>query len=382
MAMVSLAQGLVANGVDLTIFALNTSKHFVSQEVAREASKGFRISQQYIDNRIKAGAAVWNLLGKDPFHVSRFFSQDVADALSQLLDKDSFDAIVFESVFMTPYLNLVSSKSRGFLVLRSHNIEYLIWERVCKETANPFRKWYLQVQTRRLKSYELKISRKFSLVAAITPIDAATYATFLPTAQVTVVPFGISPVNAPAGLPWQHEGLVIGFLGSMDWMPNEDAVRWFIDEVWPLVLAAGVGVRAIMAGRGMPQDLLGLHLENLSVEGAVTNARDFWARVHLGVVPLRSGSGVRIKVLECMSLGIPVLSTAIGCEGIEAAPNEEILIADDAPSFAKTIINYAMKKAQLQRIGQAATAFIARAHAPEAAAAKLLQDILKSHPST
>lgn len=370
--MVSLAQGLVAQGVDLSIFALNTSKHFVPKEEAEGAAKGYKIVHQFIDNRIRPWPAIRNLLGKKPFHVTRFFSHNAAVVLSQLLNKQTYDVIIFESVFMAPYLDLVRSKTNALLVLRSHNVEYLIWERVCGETRNPLKRWYLSVQTKRLKEYEISVSGQFSLVAAITAIDAGIYKRFLPMERVTVVPFGILPSIRFGGLAWEKEGLVLGFLGSMDWLPNEDAVRWFVKDVWPLVLATGCGARAILAGRGMPHDLLASGTESLRIIGTVSNAGDFWAGIHLGIAPLRSGSGVRIKVLECMALGIPVLSTSIGCEGIAAVPNREIIIADDAEAFAQAIMAYTYKKDELRRVGLAAQKFIEREHAPKAAAARLL----------
>ncbi|MGB0429128.1 MAG: hypothetical protein ACPGLV_01550, partial [Bacteroidia bacterium] len=191
MAMVSTAKGLTAVGAELTIAALNTTKHWANTAKVNEVSKQYNIHALPIDNRITPLNTILNLLGNEAFHVSRFFDRNVEFKIIELLKANNYDAVVFESLFMSPYLNVVKQYSKAVTVLRSHNIEYRIWERVCHQTQNILKRKYLSVQVQRLKKYELELTAQYDLIAAISQVDLDFYKNQGLSKKSFYLPFGL-----------------------------------------------------------------------------------------------------------------------------------------------------------------------------------------------
>ena len=375
MAMESLSDGLLANKVELDIFSLNTSKHFVGEKEIEKISSKYNLHAVPLNNEITPLGALTNFLGSEPFHVSRFYSQSVSERLKHLLQEKTYDAIVFESIFMAPYLELVKSQSQAVTVLRSHNIEYRIWERLGSEEKNPLKRYYLNLQMRRLKKFEMEMTTKFDLVAAITPVDESFYKVHGLSKRLISMPFGIDVSNHELHLPHKKGQLKIGFLGSMNWLPNEEGVRWFVNDIWPLVAQNFDGVECVIRGHHMPEDLIRQSNERLEIGGAVDDAQDFFMELDACIVPLKSGSGVRIKVLECMSLGVPVISTQVGYEGIKAVPNQSVLEADLPTEFVACIRVLLENEMKLKEIGASARALIANSYDKKKCAGLLLNEI-------
>lgn len=372
MAMASLSEGLKKCGQELHIGAFNTTKHLVSEEQISKAKASFTIEVFNLDNSIGLTNTALNLLSKKAFHVSRFYTDDINEQLKQLLCKNEFDAVVFESIFMSPYLETVRQNTNAVCVLRSHNIEYRIWERVCQETNSIVKRQYLKVQVERLKNYELELTAKFDLIGAITPIDLAFYKSIGLQSKAFVLPFGVD-VKGNEDTPNRSEKLVIGFLGSMDWIPNQEGVRWFVEEIWPKIDKAKVVCK--IAGKHMPQDLINKSDGDLIIEGEIKSATNFFQSLQLAIVPLRSGSGVRIKVLESMALGVPVLATTIGFEGIEAVANESIFKANKAEDFANKVNELANNRSQLGYVAANAASLIKNKYGKISAAQVLINAI-------
>ena len=328
MAMVALAEGLRANDCDVTVFALNTSKHFVAiEDVPKNYIDKFSLIEAPINNDITPINTALNLLGDKSFHVCRFYSKTVDEQLKELLQKESFDFIVFESIFTAVYLQTVKSYSQGKTVLRSHNVEYLIWERVLENTTNPFKKWYLSIQKERLKQFEIETSAKFDVIACISPTDQVTYQNLgLSNAKLSI-PFGILPIERK-GLAFNHKELRLCFLGSMDWIPNIEGVEWFLKDIWPSLQELFPQLKLHLAGRFMPSKIFSYQSNRVVIESEVANSKEFLANHHIMVVPLLSGSGIRIKVLEALAHGLAVVSTSVGYEGIEARNGYSIMKAN------------------------------------------------------
>ncbi|MBI1184607.1 glycosyltransferase [bacterium] len=377
MAMASLSAGLKANGVELQIAALNTAKHPVPDHQIAAAKKSYQIHSYWLDNRIGLVNTALNLFSNKAFHVSRFYAAHIEQALIDLLHKYSFDAVVFESIFMAPYLPVVQKHSKAVTVLRSHNIEYLIWQRVCDESTNPLKKAYLNIQMGRLKKYELETSGQFDIIAAITPVDAHFYRGLAIKSKVIDLPFGIDNLAQPLQLSSNDPYFHIGFLGSMDWIPNQEGIRWFVSEVWPLIESKNAGIKCHIAGRHMPADLLAKNAGHLHIEAEVADSQTFFAQLQLSVVPLRSGSGVRIKVLESMAMGLPVLATEIGYEGIEASNGTSIIEANTANEFAEAVLQLAHDFDKLQYIAANARKLIEKKYGVAKAAGVLINEINK-----
>jgi len=374
--MASLARGMVQAGAQLHIFALNTTKHFINLNEIGDEVRQYNLEAHNIDNDINFANTLANLFSGDAFHVSRFFDSAVNGKLQELLSKEQFDLVVFESIFMAPYLNTVRQHSKARCVLRSHNIEYRIWERVVQETTNPAKKAYLKLQKERLRKYERSLTAQFDLVAAITPVDARYYEDNRLNDNVITLPFGIDAQPRPIE-PDQSNELKIGFLGSMDWIPNQEGIRWFIDEIWPELSKALPQLICKIGGRHMPNDIMEKADVRLQIIPEVKSATEFLKEFNLVIVPLRSGSGVRIKVLESMANGIPVLSTTIGYEGINARADESILKANTPEEFVSTLKKVSENPQILEGIAEKALQLIRAEHDSKQSAIRLFDEVSK-----
>lgn len=336
MAMNSIISGLAAQGHYVKVLAVVSDKFMVSPEDVPEDFKRLtNIEFEYIDLSIRPIDAFLNLFTRQSYHVQRFISNGFNRKLAEILKAEAFDVVQLETLFMTPYVGLIRQYSKAVVVLRAHNIEHLIWKRMAAVAPNPIKKFYLGHLARTLERYERDAAILFDGIAAITPADAAFFAK-LSAKPVIDLPFGIDPDEWVLGSEEQAwPGLY--HIGSMNWMPNEEGVRWFLDAVWPLLRSGHPDLTISLAGRFMPAWLTNTHMPGVEVLGEVPDARQFAREQSIAVVPLLSGSGIRIKIIEAMALGKAVVTTTIGSEGIRCEHMKNIFIADTAADFAAAV---------------------------------------------
>jgi len=271
---------------------------------------------------------------------------------------------------MSPYNETIRNHSGARIFLRAHNIEHRIWQRVAEDTGNPLRRWYIRHLAKTLKSYEQKIIHSFDGIIAITPTDAGYFKELVDKQnqnsklksqkskiKVIDLPFGIKPetylVNSET-----REFPSLFTLGAMNWIPNQDGVRWFLINVWPDIHKQFPALKYYIAGREMPAWMFSLNLENVIVLGEVEDARAFISSKAIMIVPLFSGSGIRIKIIEGLALGKTIISTTLGAEGIEYRNGENILIADLPCEFYEMISITVSDPDLCNRIGKEARKLI------------------------
>jgi glycosyltransferase involved in cell wall biosynthesis len=211
----------------------------------------------------------------------------------------------------------------------------VIQERIAHGETNFFKKPYRRFLAKQLKQYEVSVLKRVDGVAAITPGDAEHLMSYGGKTPVVTIPFGVDPASyatqEPKGAP------VFFHLGSMDWLPNEEGVRWLVTKVWPLVTKAHPTAQLHLAGNKMPQDLIDLKMPGLSVMGRVENADRYMTERHVMVVPLFSAGGMRVKIIEGMAMAKCVISTTMGAEGIACKHGHDILLADTPEDMAQSI---------------------------------------------
>jgi glycosyltransferase involved in cell wall biosynthesis len=350
------SKGYQEAGVELTMAALNTEKHFIDYDTLPEHVKAMAdIHLTYIDNRIKAQDALLNLFSKRSYHVDRFISDEFEKQLIDICKSKEFDVIVFESIFVAPYLAAIRANSKAPCVLRQHNIEYKIWENLAQHQGNIIKHSYLRLLASRLKKYELSMLNQFDGITVFTQTDFDTMCTDNCKIPVGIFPFGVNTEK----LIINNENLEMPslfHLGSMDWLPNQEAMNWFIQEVWADISLDYPTLHFYLAGRNFPVEFYDYNNQNnIRILGEIESAMQLMNEKAIMVVPLFSGSGIRVKIMEGMALGKCIVSTSLGAQGIDAVDGEHILIANTADEF-KEKIEYLLKNiSEIERIGDNAT---------------------------
>ena len=378
MAMNSITQGLLREGCEVKVLAVETDKHPADVDkmpaVYRERT---RFEAEYIDLGVKPLEAAVAMLCGESYHVRRYRSEAFAKRLRRILEQEEFDVIHMESPFLTPYLPLIRSLSKAKVVLRAHNVENIIWKRVAESTPHGLKRWYLKHLSLTLRAYELEHINDYDGVVCITRNDAEYFKQNGCRRPVTAIPFGVEPEEY-AGVDAEPGSLF--HIGAMDWMPNRESIEWLLDEVWPVVHREVPQARLYLAGRKMPQKWMKAQIEGVSVVGEVPDAGYFIAGKQINVVPLRSGSGIRVKIIEAMAAGKAVVTTTVGAQGIEYTDGENLLIADTPEQFARQIKQLVEDQDYCAKVGEAAARLVAEQYDVKKLTGRLLrfyEEILK-----
>lgn len=357
----NLIEGLIEDGHHVKVLALNTNKYSVNPEdLPVEYREKTGIELTYVDLSIKVLDAFLNLFSSKSYHVERFKSRKFEEKLVSTLKAQDFDIVQIELLFMSPYVETIRKHSDAKIILRAHNIEHLIWERLLEQEKNPLKKLYLKHLVRTLKNYELTILNDYDGIVPITQKDAEF---FERNSSVPVFPvsFGINTSAVEDDKTINTENALF-HIGAMNWLPNEEGIKWFLNFVWPLVLEELPDLKLYLAGREMPEWIRNLQLKNVIVVGEVPDAREFIEEKSISIAPLLSGSGIRIKIIESMSLGKAVVSTSIGAEGISYTNGHDIYIADTAESFFDSIKILYSNPDKTKQIGENARQLISKYH--------------------
>lgn len=350
MAMNSIVNGLIEAGHRVKILAVNSEKyHIKEKDIPKSYKEKTGIELIDVDLRIKPFEAFKNLFSDKSYHVERFISDDFNKKLIEILKKDKFDIVQLEMIYMAPYIETIRELSDAKIVLRAHNVEHLIWERIAKKTKFLPKRWYINHLVRTLRNYELEAINKVDGIAAITYKDAAFFRgeTAVP---VVDIPYGVNPEEFIPNYEVK-ERPTLYHIGSMNWMPNEEGIYWFLKNVWDKVAKRNPDLTLNLAGRHTPQWLMNLKKRNVNVLGEVPDAKEFISNNDIAIVPLLSGSGIRIKIIESMAMGRTVVTTMVGAEGIQYSEYENIIIADSPAKMVEVICKILNEPNEAKRIG-------------------------------
>ena len=295
-----MARALNDLGCEVTLLAMNTSKHRANLQQLPASFDHYRaVYGVEVDNHLHPLEALQNLLfSKASYHVNRFENEDYKQKLIEILQNQEFDIIHLETLFLSPYLPVIREYSQAKVVMRSHNVEHKIWERVASN-SNPLKRWYLNTITPRLREYEISHLNSYDLFAAITAGDLAEFEALGLCKPAMVMPIGIDTADYTPDFAAYEQAPAISFIGSLDWMPNLEGLDWFIKNVWePLILPRYPQLTFHIAGRNTPERLLRLKVPGIVVHGEVESARAFLNAYPVTVAPLLSGGGIRIHPCE------------------------------------------------------------------------------------
>lgn len=324
-----------------------------------------------------AGRVAWHLFDPLPYAVGQYRSRAYRDRIVALLGSRAFDVLVAD--FLFPVVNLPSSLPCPS-VLFTHNVESEIWRRHADTATSPLRRTLYRTQYRRMLRYEGRALSRFDQVLAVSEADRDTLTRLYPSVRrddIAVVPTGVdTEYFSPA--PHAPDDSALVFTGSMDWLPNEDAMLWFCRDVLPRIRSAVPSARLAIVGRAPTAAVRALTAEHhVQVAGRVDDIRPFVQRAAVFVVPLRVGGGTRLKIFEAMAMAKAVVSTTIGAEGLPVTHERDVLLADDATSFASAVVGLLRNPVRRHQLGAAARTLVASRFDWSSAARELDTSLLR-----
>ncbi|MDG2454961.1 MAG: glycosyltransferase family 4 protein [Bacteroidia bacterium] len=318
-------------GHEVSLYCLDGIKHNTPiAEAQKELSKYANTLIHPIDTDIKWDEAIMHLIRNKSYNVSRFYNRIFEQEIIKLLKDERYDIVQLEGTYAAPYIAAVRDNHKGLIALRMHNVEYEIWERLAFIESNLMKKSYFTLLAKQLKAYEAKIIQEVDVITTVTDDDGEKFKKLHSNGEFMTIPAGIdlrewTYTPSKRATNWYH-------IGSMEWYGNVDAVDWYLKEVHPRLAKLDTDYKLHLAGKSIQADNY-QNLPQLEVHSNVPRAFHFVRDCDVCVVPLRSGSGIRLKILEAMAAGKLVVSTTIGAQGIDYISGTHLLIADTTAEF-------------------------------------------------
>lgn len=305
------------------------------------------------------------LPSRAPYAVRKFTSPEVKRLVKEWDAARRFDVAVCD--FLSASLNF-PAETRTPTLLFQHNVESALWQRQARHAPDVLRSVAFKIEAAKMTRYERDAVRRFRHVIAVSENDRELMSEMTGASRITVVPTGVDIKKYSSGdeaprvfkEAKSRSGALVVFLGSMDWEPNIDGVEYFCREVWPRVLESVPSARFRVVGRDPHPRVRRLASENVEVTGTVPSVVEHLREADAVVVPLRVGGGTRLKIFEAMAVGKAVVSTTVGAEGLDVTHGEDILLADDAESFAESVTGLLRDTARRETLGRAAAELAAR----------------------
>lgn len=337
-ATLAMAKALCANGAKVSILAMNTSKHPVSKNsIPKSLTDTIDFHYVDINTRIKVLPALLDFFMPGiPYIAKRFMSEEFRNALLKLIQNQKFDIVQFEGLYAFQYHKYITLPVSFKISYRPHNAEFEIWRGLARESGNILRKIYYLRLGRKLQNLEKKYINKYDYLVPISECDLQTFQKLGNKKPVFLSPYGIipediSPVNRDV-----KDGLF--FIGALDWLPNREGIKWFVEKVWPALRKEFPTLTFSVAGRNMPDNYRSiLRKPGVFYEGEVEDAGRFMQENGIMVVPLFSGSGIRVKIIDAMANRRPVIATSLAAKGIPVSDSENIMIANNREAFITAI---------------------------------------------
>lgn len=296
------------------------------------------------------------LFSPQPYNITKYCRPEVRRELRQLLERENYDVIVCDFLVAAGVIPWDTPTPK---VIFTHNVEAAIWRRHYEVATNPIWKAISWQEWRKMEAAERRYLRLADHVLTVSETDRDAFASFLESEKLTVIPTGVD-LDYFQPMPVQETANSLVFTGSMDWLPNEDGILYFVEAILPLIKQQRPEVLLEVVGRTPSRKLQALAEREKSVRltGWVEDIRPFVARGQVCIVPLRIGGGTRLKIFEAMAMGKAVVSTSVGAEGLPVQHGENILLADTPDDFARSVISLLRDSNRRNHLGAAARALV------------------------
>jgi len=359
-AILQMAKGLAANGNRVTVLYMNTPKHhFDAEKIQLGGFNDIHFQSVWVNSDIKPWDALLNLVKNIPYHTEKFFSNEYLSKLISIVKNENFDIIQAEGLYLIQYLTSIPKSFNTKFVYRSHNQEGEIWKNIAANSKNPVKKWYLKLQSKKLFRYENLIVKNVDAIVPISISDTVHYKNISNQFQVHYSPTGIDIENIPDNTP-EVKGIDLYFIGGLDWLPNTEGLLWFINKIFPSIKNLFPDIQLHIAGRNAPiwlgEKVSGV--TGLKFYGEVPNAFEFIQDKFICIVPLLSGSGMKLKIMEAMAVGKPVITTVKGAEGMPTGVDEHISVAVSEVEFIRMLSDMIHNKVDTIQKAKAAKHFV------------------------
>ncbi|MDO9234428.1 MAG: glycosyltransferase family 4 protein [Aquabacterium sp.] len=294
--------------------------------------------------------AVCELFSAAPLPIIKYRTAGMRARLKRLMAEHHYDLVHLDMLHLGEYIDLCGNTP---VVLIEHNVEHVILDRRADNETRPLHRAYLRYQARKLKSYEASACLRADHVVAVSELDAQHLRDIAPGAQVSTVPNGVNTSYfAAQDTPIKPHNLV--FVGGFTWFPNLDAIRYFCEDILPLLVKAVPDLRLTVIGKQPDTpvvDEIARH-PHVHLTGQVDDIRPYVDEAAAYIVPLRIGGGTRLKILDALSMGKAIISTSVGCEGLAVEDGQTIVIADTPETFSQAIVRVLNNPDEARAIGQ------------------------------
>ena len=317
-------------------------------------------------SRIRDG---WHLLRSlvngSPFLIARDWVPEMAKMINEQLTITRFDGVHADQLWMAPYALLARKPQRDDrrprLVLDQHNAVYLVPARMAENEPDPLKRALLKLEARKMARYEAETCRRFDRVVWVTHQDHEALQRYALGARLKVRNSAIIPIcGDPEATPIvarKDSARRVTFVGGLHYPPNAQGVLWLAERVFPQVLAQVPDAVLTVIGKDPPRQISNLEIQvprrNFEVAGYVADLEPYLEETAAFAVPLLAGGGMRVKIVDAWTWGLPVVSTSVGAEGIETRPGEDILIADTPEAFAQAAVRLLRDSGLARRVGLA-----------------------------
>ncbi|TNE53179.1 MAG: glycosyltransferase [Bacteroidetes bacterium] len=356
LAMMRLLQNMLHLGYEVKNLTIETPKHpFKQEEFPEDVMNKIQAEAVFIDTRVRFYRVFLSLFSAKSYQVRRFYKKSFEERLISTLREDDYDLVILESAFLLSYLKAIRANSDARILVRTHNVEYKLWRQAIKKERSIFKRFYYRKLANTMKRFELKYLNRVDGILSITVQDHDFFKRRGIKTPMTVIPVHMEPNN---DYEVDYDNPDFCFVGSMNWKPNYEAVKWIIKEIGPELYKILPEARIHIAGSNMSRSMKKLKSKNLVIHGRVKDTREFISKHGTMIVPLKSGSGVRIKILEALGVGVPIISTDKGKEGIGIHTKKHFLSANMVEEFLVQMKFLYKSKEERIRLGNNGREFI------------------------